>query len=507
MVNKDKERYRNTLENLTNLCNRLQSITDDDMRIQILTKCQEAAIVLGEQLESCTNTLDVRAINEYEVIKKLENFCEQVYMCSQDFTANNIVILKSLITEVSVLINNIPRTYRVVFLPYKASMWDSLESIWRCFAADERCETSVVPIPYFECNRYSERWDTCYEGDKYPDDVPVVYFQDYLLGDKEPDLVFVHYPFDQHNHVTTVHPAYYSQELKKHCAKIAYVPYFVNPGFLSGDYNMLPLLYRSDYIILQSEKMKDTAKEFPYYDRILPLGSPKFDKVIKLNDEKAAPPKEWELGDVSNKKKILLNTTLTDFLESGEMLMAKLYRFFEKVVSMDEIVIIWRPHPLLEGAVKAMRPQFVEKFQQLVDYFKDNNVGVFDKTADVSRAVAATDAYVGSHYSSIMGLFEVCNKPVFCFDSQKIFEIEKEQDRKRANAEDVFKMNGEFDYFACHETIEYTFEDFVEDLVGERLGKVLENQRIAESGISNNLDGTCGIKVHEYIMKDLVQNV
>lgn len=43
--------------------------------------------------------------------------------------------------------------------------------------------------------------------------------------------------------------------------------------------------------------------------------------------------------------------------------------------------------------------------------------------------------------------------------------------------------------------MEYTFED----LVGERLGKVLENQKIAEAGISNNLDGTCGEKVYEYI--------
>ena len=173
---------------------------------------------------------------------------------------------------------------------------------------------------------------------------------------------------------------------------------------------------------------------------------------------------------------------------------------------MDDIIVIWRPHPLLKGAVKAMRPQLIEEYQQLIDYFNENQVGVLDETADVSRAVAATDAYMGSYYSSIMGLFEVCNKPVFCFDSKNIYEPEKEPERKRAKAEEVFKMPGEFAFFACHESMEYTFEDFIEDLVGERLGKVLENQRIAEAGISNNLDGTCGMKVHEYMMKDLLQN-
>ncbi len=502
MVKSEKEHYEKALESLTNLCSRLAEITDEDTKNQVLTRCQEAAIVLGERLEGCTNPIDVRTIKEYGVIKKLEDFCEQVYVCSQEFNSHNIVALKSLIAEIAVLLEDFPRTYRVAFLPYKASMWDSLESIWKCFAADERCETSVVPIPYFEANRKLNQWDTCYEGDQYPDDVPVIHFQEYLLGEKKPDLVFVHNPFDQHNHVTTVHPAYYSQELRKHCGKIVYVPYFVNPGYLSGDYNELPLLYRADYIVLQSEKMKETSKGFPYYDRVLPLGSPKFDKVIQLNNARVAPPEEWKI-DMSGKKKILLNTTVTDFLESGEKLMENLRKFFEKVSTMDEIVIIWRPHPLLEGTVKAMRPQFIEKFQQLMDYFTENQVGVLDRTPDVSRAVAATDAYVGSHYSSIMALFEVCDKPVFCFDSQKIYETESEPERKRANAEDVFKMNGEFDFFACHESMAYTFEDFVEDLVGERLGKVLENQRIAERGISNNLDGTCGIKVYEYIMKDL----
>lgn len=38
----------------------------------------------------------------------------------------------------------------------------------------------------------------------------------------------------------------------------------------------------------------------------------------------------------------------------------------------------------------------------------------------MSRAVAATDAYVGLYYSSIMALFEVCNKPVFAL-TVKIF--------------------------------------------------------------------------------------
>ncbi|MGN0161806.1 MAG: CDP-glycerol glycerophosphotransferase family protein [Lachnospiraceae bacterium] len=504
MILVEKERDRKTLQSIANLCDCLQTVDDAETRLQILTSCQEAVIALGEKLESNTNPIDQKGINEARIISQLEQFCELVYQCSLECTSRVIVDMKALLTEISVALDCIERTFRVVFLPYKAEMWDSLESIWRAFSEDERCEVAVVPIPFFEANRQTNQWEPCYDGNNFPKDVPVVHFQDYLLGEKRPDLVFVHNPFDEHNYVTQVHPAYHSKELKKHCGKLAYVPYYVNPGFLSDDYNLLPLLHRADYLIFQCEEMKESCKEYPYYDRVLPLGSPKFDKVIRLNNAHVTPPEEWGLGE-NDKKRLLLNTTITDFLQYGDVLMQKLHRFFEKVAFREDVVIVWRPHPLLEGTVKAMRPQFVEQYQELVDYFVSNKVGVFDRTPDVSRAVAATDAYIGSGYSSIIALYEVCNKPVFRFNSQENFDIEQCPERQRANACDVFKMTCFRDFFGGNECPEYMFEDFVDDLVNNRLEEVLRMQKEAEAGISNNLDGTCGEKVHEYIMKDLMK--
>ena len=60
-----------------------------------------------------------------------------------------------------------------VFLPYKASMWDSLESVWKAADEDPDCDAYVIPIPYFDRNpdgsfgpMHDERLD-------YPDNVPV----------------------------------------------------------------------------------------------------------------------------------------------------------------------------------------------------------------------------------------------------------------------------------------------------------------------------------------------
>ena len=43
--------------------------------------------------------------------------------------------------------------YRVLFLPYKASMWDSLESVWLAFKKMPNVKTTVMPISYFELDQ------------------------------------------------------------------------------------------------------------------------------------------------------------------------------------------------------------------------------------------------------------------------------------------------------------------------------------------------------------------
>ena len=37
-----------------------------------------------------------------------------------------------------------------VFLPYKVSMWDSMETVWKAADKDPDCDAYVVPIPYFD---------------------------------------------------------------------------------------------------------------------------------------------------------------------------------------------------------------------------------------------------------------------------------------------------------------------------------------------------------------------
>jgi hypothetical protein len=60
--------------------------------------------------------------------------------------------------------SDIPVKLETVFLPYKASMWDSLESVWRKADADPSCDAYVIPIPYFDRNPDGSAKEEHYEG-------------------------------------------------------------------------------------------------------------------------------------------------------------------------------------------------------------------------------------------------------------------------------------------------------------------------------------------------------
>ena len=503
MLNEEKDRLVNLVSIIKKLCNRLLEVNNKELQAEILTKCQESTIAIGDSLEKCVYEYDIEMIKNKNIISELEKFCESIYLCTKKtIVQQDVINLVSDLDKIEQLIREIPVTYRIVFLPYKAAMWDSLESIWRAFYNDKRCETTVVPIPYFEANRKTNEWEAKYDGDKYPDYVPVTYFQDYLLGDKKPDVVFMHYPFDNINHVTTMHPAYFSEELKKNCKKLAYVPYYVNAGFISDVYIDLPLLHRADYLFFQSERAKESCKGYDYYDRIQALGSPKFDKIIRLVNNRPAAPEDWNI-DLSGKKALMLNTTITDFLENGELLMNKLRYLFDVVGDYNNLVIVWRPHPLLEGTVKAMRPQYIEKYTELVNYYVQNNIGIFDESADISTAIALCDGYIGSRYSSIIDLFEVSGKPIYLFDSKHIYNQQLSKDAIKKSPEDVFLKKSELGYFACEESYEYSIYDFMEDIINDKLASIKKKQVEAVKNIASNMDGTAGEKIHKFIIDDL----
>ena len=183
--------------------------------MELLGQCQEGAVSLGDLIEKTEG-------EGFQTIPLLEVYCELVYQIHEEIAGGSTVnsnlvgkrLRKSLIPIENSVRNAIKARTEVVFFPYKASMWDSLESIWRAADADPDCDAYVVPIPYYD-RKPDGSFDTChYEGGELPAYVPVVHYDTYHIEEREPDVVYIHNPYDDVNYVTSVHPVYYSAHIK-----------------------------------------------------------------------------------------------------------------------------------------------------------------------------------------------------------------------------------------------------------------------------------------------------
>jgi hypothetical protein len=116
--------------------------------------------------------------------------------------------------------------------------------------------------------------------------------------------------------------------------------------------------------------------------------------------------------DGSKKKVVLYNTSIAAFLQNSEQMLDKMERVFERFQSSQkDEVLLWRPHPLLKETIHSMRPQLLERYETLVEKYKQADFGIYDDTTDVERAILLADVYYGD-LSSLTVLCEAVHKPV-----------------------------------------------------------------------------------------------
>lgn len=416
-----------------------------------LSDCQEAAIQTGEAIEQLVG-------EGTEAVTCLEQYCERLYNSSiqlEELSAQKLYKnLEEILIQAENAVKHMPVRREVVFFPYKASMWDSLESVYLAAKDDETCDAYCVPIPYYDRRADGSIGQMHYEGNEYPKNIEVIDYRTYNLEERHPDAIYIHNPYDEWNHVTCVPERYFSSNLKKYTERLIYIPYFVLGEIEPDDqtkidrmkhFCFLPGVIYADRVIVQSEKMRQiyineyikAAKESglsgDHTDRkyleqkILGLGSPKFDKIINTRKEDLDIPEEWlkiiEKPDGSRKKIIFYNTSIGALLQHDEKMLQKMrfvFRVFKK--QQDEVTLLWRPHPLIRTTIEAMRPQLWKEYSQLVKQYQNEGWGIYDDSADMDRAVTLSDGYFGD-MSSVVQLYQETGKPVM-IQNAEILEIQ-----------------------------------------------------------------------------------
>ena len=290
---------------------------------------------------------------------------------------------------------------------------------------DERCECYVVPIPYYDRNSDGSMGTMHYEGDQFPDYVPVTDWQDYDPAESLPDIAYIHYPYDQYNLITSVHPKFYYSELKKHTGLLVYIPYYSTTGGMSYGQRSLPAYYHSDIVVIQSEWHRKFFDQSLPPAKLLPLGSPKFDRIIRMSKERPEPPSGWK-DKMKNKTVYFFNTSLGGLLQSTVTYLKKIEYVFKCFLGRENALLLWRPHPLLEATLESMRPQFKEHYLKLKRFFIENNLGIYDDTPDIGISIALSDVYIGDSGTSVTSLFAMAGKPLFILNNNLDREPEPE---------------------------------------------------------------------------------
>ncbi len=104
-----------------------------------------------------------------------------------------------------------------------------------------------------------------YEGDEFPEDIPITPWREYSIPENKPDAIYIHNPYDECNLVTSVHP----EKMKQ--------------------------IYINEYLkAARAAGLTGSHIDKKYLGRkILGLGSPKIDKVLNTKKKELDITEEW----------------------------------------------------------------------------------------------------------------------------------------------------------------------------------------------------------------------
>lgn len=486
-INEAHEYIKNQIEN-----------KNYDATLQMLANCQECAIRIGTSIE--------QSEGEYnDIIKNLEKYNDLLYQLSQSLgdVKSTAKILKQIHKRVDIIENNIKYSIKtqieVLFLPYKASMWTSLESLWKAADEDNNCNAIVMPIPYYNIGDPKNVTET-YEGDMFPKTVPITDYRLYNIEERHPDVIFIHNPYDDNNILTRVHPKFYSSSLKNNTDCLVYSPYFSFGSYAPGksDFQYIePGTINADKIIVQSEKVKKIFKTYGFNeDKLIVSGSPKIDAMIGLNKDQISMPEEWK-QKLHNRKVFLLNTHLLYFPKSfanknksgnygvrlhDEILMA--------IVNKEDVGMIWRPHPLLKKTISTKFPECQEYITSFEKNLIESSNCVVDDLGDYRPSFIYSDALI-STWSSLINEYMVTGKPTMIFQSQMSEEVAAQS-----------PINRNLNYFRLGSN-RIAFEEFVE-MVSNDIDPLYEDRMKMIRLAFKNIDGSAGKNAYIRIKSELI---
>ena len=167
-------------------------------------KSEEASSLLSicqEGMEKCGKEVELQEERGEEYSSLFFSYLEKIFHCYEAIQEDNWERSKEIFAEVILLHKDIVRTVQglaeqslILFLPYKASMWDSMESVYLAAREDPNCIPLVMPISYIQRNSGNEETLLLNEREDFPKDIPLI-GEDFSFETERPDCIFIHNPY------------------------------------------------------------------------------------------------------------------------------------------------------------------------------------------------------------------------------------------------------------------------------------------------------------------------
>lgn len=394
---------------------------------ELLTTCQETAVAIGEQIEEAEGS-------GTQIVQRIEEYCEDLYECHQAVAMQDPGRVLHSFSKLRAQWKEVEKTFQeeiqvileIAFLPYKVSMWDSMESIYLAAKEDPSCHAVVLPLPYYDRNSAYELTTKHDETNLFPSDLSCKSCEEYYLEVEQPDIIYIHNPYDGCNAVTSIDPRFYSNVLKKDCTKLVYVPYYVSEGGIHNSRVNFSAYQFVDYVVAQSRYLRPHFPSMIRRERFIVTGSPKFDQILAACNAPAEMPEAWK-ERASGKKLFLYNTSIGEALLYKEGFLKKLEYVFHQFKDREDLCLIWRSHPLLEATFSSMLPELGRKYLAIQERFIQEGYGIYDDTERPEQTMALADAYLGGWTSSLATMFGITGKPLFLLD-QNVHCLPEQED-------------------------------------------------------------------------------
>lgn len=299
----------------------------------------------------------------------------------------NVFVMQSLLDEIKILTR---RKINVLFLAQEPSCWLSLKSVFDAAQNNLDYETTLVYTP-FKHENFLEEVDYF---SRYKDEMglPIINYNQYQLDIESPDLIFMIKPY------ANVPKQFQIGALESIVPRIIYIAYGME---ITEDLAKFGYQYYTHYRAWKhcayGEIVKKNAKKYGYRngENIAVWGHPKADVYRDIKSIKNDIPQEWK--DIIGSRKTILwtphhlinldNNSTGTWLIWGE-------KILELAVKSPEVVFIFRPHPLMFGALISngyLTLKDVEKIKQKIQ--QTPNI-ILDTNDTYYYAMAAADAII-----------------------------------------------------------------------------------------------------------------